>query len=641
MSILNIRTITPSLTDIKDYTPVLKIGDKYLVNGIGGDFIPVKGTVIEDATATASDILEGKIAYNNEGKVTGTYKPLDITDATAQAGDIVEGKTAYIKSGKVTGTYVPSSGGGAFYKCSAVYQGTSGGSQQDAGTTNQNFILVIPSPCIYAGSYSWVLQDKTTTGHNRVWKTKNNQASPQADITQLSWSADDGAWSILLSSGQMRFFLPQVQGDPWDGNTWTDISDFNTYTCAVIKAEKTGNTNSTSSGNVQGYTLGFHAVCQMEGMTPETVDYIFTMQDTAKTGWERTWLSSDGTLRLQAKVYIQQTPGSDVDDSARTWFITSQPDSSTNIWEANQGGSDGAADPWGETEMMYAENGMSYNLTWTPQSGGGSSQSSNSSEPQGASWSGYKAILSSGKYSFSTTQTTGLKYTSVKPVVGGIYTQDALAKLAFLYSGVPVQGLSVYIPFTQQASKAETGQTLSVWTGTPQYITYKGLQSTYFNSSSIIECAVTGFPDFTNKWTVSLWFSSQNKTDDKTLMQIASSHNTYSGIRFVVFQSKICCDNITSSPASSSGVSADFNINTWYHICATYTDGTLKLYVNGQLQSTLNTTIHQFTKSYARIGGYNSGSNRFKGYVTDFRIYDRAVSDSQVVLLHDMLTPTT
>ena len=175
MSISNIRTITPSLTDIKDYTPVLKIGDKYLVNGIGGDFIPVKGTVIEDATATASDILEGKIAYNNEGKVTGTYKPLDITDATAQAGDIVEGKTAYISSGKVTGTYVPSSGGGAFYKCSAVYQGTSGGSQQGAGTTNQNFTLVIPSPCTYAGSYSWVLQDKTTTGHNRIWKTKNKE----------------------------------------------------------------------------------------------------------------------------------------------------------------------------------------------------------------------------------------------------------------------------------------------------------------------------------------------------------------------------------------------------------------------------------------------------------------------------------
>lgn len=48
-------------------------------------------------------------------------------------------------------------------------------------------------------------------------------------------------------------------------------------------------------------------------------------------------------------------------------------------------------------------------------------------------WSGYKAVLKDGKYSFQTTLTEGLKYTSVKPEVGKIYTVDALAQIAYLY----------------------------------------------------------------------------------------------------------------------------------------------------------------------------------------------------------------
>lgn len=48
-------------------------------------------------------------------------------------------------------------------------------------------------------------------------------------------------------------------------------------------------------------------------------------------------------------------------------------------------------------------------------------------------WSGYKAVLENGRYHFETTITEGLKYTSVKPEVGKIYTVDALAQIAYLY----------------------------------------------------------------------------------------------------------------------------------------------------------------------------------------------------------------
>lgn len=59
---------------------------------------------ITDATASASDIVSGKVAYGNNGRIVGTHTESKITDATASAKDIVSGKVAYNNYGRVTGT---------------------------------------------------------------------------------------------------------------------------------------------------------------------------------------------------------------------------------------------------------------------------------------------------------------------------------------------------------------------------------------------------------------------------------------------------------------------------------------------------------------------------------------------------------
>lgn len=52
-------------------------------------------------------------------------------------------------------------------------------------------------------------------------------------------------------------------------------------------------------------------------------------------------------------------------------------------------------------------------------------------------WSGYKAVLTDGVYSFEETATEGLSYTIITPEVDGIYSADALITVSYVYAGMP------------------------------------------------------------------------------------------------------------------------------------------------------------------------------------------------------------
>jgi hypothetical protein len=87
------------------------------------------------------------------------------------------------------------------------------------------------------------------------------------------------------------------------------------------------------------------------------------------------------------------------------------------------------------------------------------------------------------------------------------------------------------------------------------------------------------------------------------------------------------------------------HLNTWIHLAATYDGATMKLYVNGVLESSLPAaiTINQNTLPVglgAQVDASNAGTRFFAGAMDDSRIYNRALSASEIAALAGS-SPTT
>ena len=176
---------------------------------------------------------------------------------------------------------------------------------------------------------------------------------------------------------------------------------------------------------------------------------------------------------------------------------------------------------------------------------------------------------------------------------------------------------------------------------TPRYNT-----SAYFNGSSDIRSAKSSFGWFDFKeGTVAAWFKPANTT--QTWASVGVQNDGGTGSRsFSVCNYSGKAATVVGYDSSWGNQSSDYSMaaNTWYHLCATITNGdTVKLYVNGELVQTrtvTNTTGTIASTTQFAVGVDLPGSDeRFTGQLSDVRFYTTCLSASDILELYH--TPET
>ena len=83
----------------------------------------------------------------------------------------------------------------------------------------------------------------------------------------------------------------------------------------------------------------------------------------------------------------------------------------------------------------------------------------------------------------------------------------------------------------------------------------------------------------------------------------------------------------------------------WYHVVGTYDNDSIKIYVNGQLEGSevIGPVIPYVGSTPLTIGyfPYPGGSFTFNGLIDDVRIYNRGLSDQEVLQLYQIPEPGT
>jgi hypothetical protein len=136
-------------------------------------------------------------------------------------------------------------------------------------------------------------------------------------------------------------------------------------------------------------------------------------------------------------------------------------------------------------------------------------------------------------------------------------------------------------------------------------------------------------------FSISFWFNRQNidptefeqlYNNDQLEISLGNQINPEIRSPFVVASGMI-------DPIYDTGWIQDLTteINQWHHIVITYNGEVLYLYRDGILQSGSSTVEFDGTM----MGGGTFGNN-FKGYIDDIRMYNRALSNNEINILHQL-----
>lgn len=199
-------------------------------------------------------------------------------------------------------------------------------------------------------------------------------------------------------------------------------------------------------------------------------------------------------------------------------------------------------------------------------------------------------------------------------------------------------GLSVYYPFndatstkaTDQSGKGNTGTLVNMSTpptSTSGWGTGKVGGALRFDGVNDYVSLASEF-DRTGDNAVSFWVNSSTMSGNIPFFGNQTNPFTYFGHYFS--NSSI---NIYTTTGFSSFAFPTFQTNTWYHIVANRTSGTLRVYVNG-VESSTGGVADTANYRIGLIGYYPNTSSYYSGTIDDVRMYNRALTVAEIQTLY-------
>jgi hypothetical protein len=154
-----------------------------------------------------------------------------------------------------------------------------------------------------------------------------------------------------------------------------------------------------------------------------------------------------------------------------------------------------------------------------------------------------------------------------------------------------------------------------------------------FNGSSgLVSIADAASLDFTSAMTIEAWVrpTTRSNWDTVVMKGYGSTGRAYALYAGDNNGRPAATIRISSSERSTAGSSA-LALNTWSHVAMTYGGGRLRVYVNGvQVASSSVSGSIRTSSDPVTIGGSTAWGRWFAGQIDEVRIYNRALSQTEI-----------
>ncbi len=224
-------------------------------------------------------------------------------------------------------------------------------------------------------------------------------------------------------------------------------------------------------------------------------------------------------------------------------------------------------------------------------------------------------------------------------------TEPILAK-THLATSAPITGLVAYYPFHGQANDASGHHNDAVVSG-PVLTTdrFEQVNSAYLfdGNDDFMTVADSTSLDITAQITLATWIYPQMRKSQKIMVKGQTLHgNTAAPYELSLSGSGDIIFSLRPGLQFTQSRQHGYNLNQWIFVAGTYDGSAMKLYVNGNLTNIQNVAGPLNSNNDELLIGtrLKIRSDTFNGKIDDIRIYNRALSTTEIQTLYNLGKPS-